>query len=95
MPDCVTVFILPPSRQALEERLRNRQTDSDEVIARRLRDAVSDMSHWNEFDYVVVNDDFRRAVADLSRIVEGHAGDLRASQVELGTLLQDLGLPRR
>jgi guanylate kinase len=95
MPDCVTVFILPPSRRALEERLRNRQTDSDEVIARRLRDAVSDMSHWNEFDYVVVNDDFHRAVADLSRIVEGDAGDLRSSQIDLGTLLQDLGIPRR
>ena len=58
MPECSSIFILPPSRRALEERLRNRQTDSDEVIARRLRDAVGDMSHWNEFDYVVVNDDF-------------------------------------
>src|SRR5689334_18769270 len=93
MPDCITVFILPPSRRALEERLRNRRTDSDEVIARRLRDAVSDMSHWSEFDYVVVNDDFARAVSDLSRIVEGRAGDLQSSQVELGTLLQDLGIP--
>jgi guanylate kinase len=95
MPDCATVFILPPSRQALEERLRNRQTDSDEVIARRLRDAVSDMSHWQEFDYVVVNDDFKRAVTDLGRIVEGRAADLRTSQVELGTLLENLGIPRR
>src|SRR5687768_9563039 len=48
MPDCVSVFILPPSRQVLEERLRNRNTDSDDVIARRLRDAVGDMSHWSE-----------------------------------------------
>ena len=63
MPECATIFILPPSRAALEERLRNRQTDSDEVIERRLRDAVGDMSHWDEFDYVVVNDDFERAVA--------------------------------
>ena len=67
MPECSSIFILPPSRRALEERLRNRNTDSDEVIARRLRDAVGDMSHWNEFDYVVVNDDFERAVADLGR----------------------------
>src|SRR6478752_3096781 len=50
MPECSSVFILPPSRAALEERLRNRQTDSAEVIARRLRDAVGDMSHWSEFD---------------------------------------------
>ncbi|MGH8199552.1 MAG: guanylate kinase, partial [Steroidobacteraceae bacterium] len=58
MPDCVTIFILPPSRETLEKRLRSRATDSPEVISRRLRDAVSDMSHWREFDYVVVNDDF-------------------------------------
>lgn len=72
MPDCVTIFILPPSREALEKRLRSRATDSPEVIARRLRDAVSDMSHWREFDYVVVNDDFERAVADLMTIVAAH-----------------------
>ena len=71
LPECVTVFVLPPSRASLEERLRNRRTDSEEVIARRLRDAVGDMSHWNEFDYVVVNDDFDRAVGDLVSIVEG------------------------
>jgi guanylate kinase len=72
MPDCVTIFILPPSRDALEKRLRSRATDSPEVIARRLRDAVSDMSHWREFDYVVVNDDFEKAVADLMAIVSAH-----------------------
>jgi guanylate kinase len=94
MPECVTIFILPPSRRALEERLRNRQTDSDAVIARRLRDAVGDMSHWNEFDYVVVNDQFERAVTDLARIVESQASDqaadLRASRSELQPLLKDL-----
>lgn len=72
MPDCVTIFILPPSREALERRLQSRATDSPLVIARRLRDAVSDMSHWREFDYVVVNDDFETAVADLVAIVCGH-----------------------
>jgi len=72
MPACVTIFVLPPSRAALEDRLRNRRTDSEQVIARRLRDAVGDMSHYDEFDYVVVNDDFERAVGDLVRIVQGH-----------------------
>ncbi|HEY6515843.1 MAG TPA: guanylate kinase [Steroidobacteraceae bacterium] len=72
MPDCVTIFILPPSREALERRLRSRATDSAEVISRRLRDAVSDMSHWREFDYVVINDDFERAVADLMAIAAAH-----------------------
>jgi guanylate kinase len=93
LPECITVFILPPSRWALEERLRNRRTDSEEVIARRLRDAVGDMSHWNEFDYVVVNDNFDKAVADLARIVEnpGRTLDsLRADRPELRPLLADL-----
>jgi len=90
LPECVTVFILPPSRRALEERLRNRRTDSDEVIARRLRDAVGDMSHWDEFDYVVVNDDFERAVADLARIVDDKGVDLAAGRATLKPLLQDL-----
>ncbi len=90
MPEASSIFILPPSRRALEDRLRNRQTDSDEVIARRLRDAVSDMSHWNEFDYVVVNDDFDRAVTDLGRIVEGRGQDLAKDRKALTPLLAEL-----
>ena len=90
LPAASTVFILPPSRRALEERLRNRQTDSDEVIARRLRDAVGDMSHWNEFDYVVVNDDFERAVSDLGRIVDGRGQDLLKDRKSLTPLLSEL-----
>jgi len=90
MPDCVTIFILPPSREALEKRLRTRATDSPEVIARRLRDAVSDMSHWREFDYVVVNDDFERAVADLTAIVTAGSQGLAAGRPELAPLLERL-----
>ncbi|MEO1247759.1 MAG: guanylate kinase [Pseudomonadota bacterium] len=71
MPDSKSVFILPPSRRELERRLRDRRTDSDTVIERRLRDAVSDMSHWDEFDYVIVNDDLDRAVADLEAVIAG------------------------
>ena len=89
MPECVTVFVLPPSRSALEERLRNRRTDSEEVIARRLQDAVGDMSHWGEFDYVVVNDQFEKAVGDLVSIVEGRS-TLTAQRAELRPLLADL-----
>jgi guanylate kinase len=90
MPACSSIFILPPSRASLEQRLRNRQTDSDEVIARRLRDAVGDMSHWSEFDYVVVNDEFERAIADLARIVDGDGADLAADRKSLKPLLTDL-----
>ena len=90
MPECSSIFILPPSRAALEERLNNRQTDSADVIARRLRDAVGDMSHWSEFDYVVVNEDFERAVTDLGRIVEGDGEDLLADRKSLKPLLAEL-----
>ncbi len=90
LPECRTIFILPPSRRALEERLRTRNTDSDEVIARRLQDAVSDMSHWNEFDYVVVNDSFENAVADLTRVVAGQDEALRSTRPGLAPLLREL-----
>ena len=69
-PECVSIFILPPSRAALEERLRSRRTDSDAVIARRLADAATDMSHCPEFDYAVVNDRFETAVAELLSLVD-------------------------
>ncbi len=68
-PDSIGVFILPPSRQTLEERLRGRGQDDAEVIARRMRDAVSEMTHYAEFDYLVINDDFDTALAELMAIV--------------------------
>lgn len=90
LPDSHGIFILPPSRRSLEERLRSRSTDSDEVIARRLRDSVSDMAHWREFDYVVVNQDFERAVGDLQAIVHGRGGPLRADRAEVARLAAQL-----
>jgi guanylate kinase len=90
VPGCITIFILPPSRRELEERLRNRRTDSDMVIARRLADAVGDMSHCREFDHVVVNDDFETAVADLRRILAGDAADLWPGRPALAPLLAEL-----
>lgn len=70
LPEGKSIFILPPSRAALEERLRGRSTDSDEVIRRRLQDSVTELSHWHEFDHVVVNDEFEQALAMLEAIVE-------------------------
>jgi guanylate kinase len=81
MPDCVTIFVLPPSLRELERRLRDRRTDSEAVIARRLRDAVSDMGRWDEFDYVIINDDLDRAVADLEAVFAGQ-GDAQAVENE-------------
>ena len=71
MPECITIFIMPPSVAELERRLRSRRTDSDRVINRRLRDALSDMSHWGDFDYVVINDDLETAVAELEAVFAG------------------------
>jgi guanylate kinase len=90
LPECVSVFILPPSRRALAERLARRATDTAAVIARRLADAASDMAHYSEFDYVVVNDDFAHAVAQLKEIVEGRGTSLRSDRQELAPLLKDL-----
>jgi guanylate kinase len=76
-PDCISVFILPPSRAELERRLRGRRTDDDAVIARRLADALDDMSHWDEFDYVIINDDLADSVARLEAIVAGQGVENR------------------
>jgi guanylate kinase len=84
MPECVTVFILPPSREELERRLRTRGTDSDEVIDRRLRDALSDMSHWTEFDYVIFNDDLDQALAELEAVLAGSGGASASSNDAVG-----------
>ena len=78
MPEAVTIFILPPSVEELEHRLRDRRTDAPEVIERRLRDALADMSHWHEFDYVIINDDLDQAVADLEDFLAGE-GDASAT----------------
>jgi len=88
MPAAVSIFILPPSREALEERLRRRGQDSDAVIARRMHEAIAEMSHFNEFDHIVVNDDFDLALADLQRIVRGE-GTARASHVDIDALLRE------
>ncbi len=93
MPQCVSIFILPPSRRALAERLAQRATDSPQIIARRLRDAAADMSHYREFDYVIVNDDFAQAVSDLRRIVAGRGEDLTSARPELAALLGELLAP--
>jgi len=72
-PDARTIFIVPPGVPELEKRLRGRGTDSEAVIARRLRDSVSDLGHWDEFDYVIVNDDLARAADELAAVVAGDA----------------------
>jgi len=69
MPYAISVFILPPSRKALEQRLNSRGQDSADVIARRMQDATSDMAHYVEFDYVIINNEFEVATQQLRAIV--------------------------
>jgi guanylate kinase len=70
-PSSQSIFILPPSVAELELRLRGRGTDSEAVIQRRLRDALGDMTHWTEFDHVIVNDDFAAALGRLAAVIQG------------------------
>jgi guanylate kinase len=69
MPEAITIFILPPSRQILIQRLRNRGQDSEEIIARRTAEATNEMTHYAESDYLVVNDNFQQALCELQSIV--------------------------
>lgn len=90
MPESAGIFILPPSRAELERRLRGRGTDTEAVIRRRLADAAADMSHWDEFDYVVVNDDFGTALDALADIVQGRGAASRARRPELAPVIAAL-----
>jgi len=89
-PDSQSIFILPPSSQALRERLQSRGQDDESVIDRRMKDAVNEMSHYAEFDYLIVNDDFATALQELSCIFT--ANRLRQLQQErnLESLLIEL-----
>jgi guanylate kinase len=68
MPEAKSIFILPPTQEALRHRLTNRGQDSGEIIERRMREAVSEMSHYVEYDYLLINDDFAHALSDLKAI---------------------------
>jgi guanylate kinase len=92
LPECHSIFILPPSRAELERRLRERGTDAEDVIRRRLRDASTDMGHWREFDYVVVNDDFEQALGELQGVVRGRGEASRAGRPGLAGLADGLAV---
>jgi guanylate kinase len=90
LPGARSVFILPPTRSALEERLKGRSTDSPEVIARRLHDAAEDITHFREFDYVVINDQFEQALSELQEIVHERGAALSATRPEVARLAAEL-----
>lgn len=90
MPGCVSIFIVPPSPEALRERLSGRGTDSPEVVVRRLKEASDECSHALEFDYLVVNDDFQTALDDLLSIVRCQRLRMQVQQVRHAVLLATL-----
>ena len=90
IPDAVSIFILPPSQESLRTRLEARGQDSDRIIAERMRTAVSDLSHYQEFDYVVVNDSIERAAEDLASIVRAHRLVSPRQTLARSALLADL-----
>lgn len=85
-PDVTTIFISPPSKQELENRLKKRGQDSDEVIQSRMEQAQAECSHYQEFDYIIVNDSFDQALTDLTTIVNNQRLK-RSQQVENYQLL--------
>ncbi|HME38913.1 MAG TPA: guanylate kinase [Steroidobacteraceae bacterium] len=93
LPEARSIFILPPSRSSLEQRLKARSTDSEAVIARRLQDAAQDIAHWAEFEFVVINDRFEQALEDLQAIVETQGGPWVAQRPEVARLAAELLRP--
>lgn len=89
-PDCLSIFILPPSLDALQKRLQSRGQDRPEVIARRMRDARNEMSHYAEFDYLVVNDEFDQALNEISAIIQSWRLRRPVQQARHRALLRDL-----
>jgi len=90
MPQCHSIFILPPSRPELERRLRGRGQDDDAVIARRLSGAVNEIKHYEEFDYLVINDDFDSALAQLTAIIVSSRCRLSAQRLRYPELIANL-----
>ena len=90
LPEAVSIFILPPSRDALQQRLQDRGQDDDAIIARRMRDAISEMSHFDEYDYLVINDDFDEARDELASILRSRRLRLPVQRQRQAALLAAL-----
>ncbi|WP_114416855.1 guanylate kinase [Marinospirillum perlucidum] len=90
MPEATSIFILPPSQAALRERLEQRGQDSKEVIDGRMRQAISEMSHYPEYDYLVINDDFEQALKELEAIFVAQRLTRDNQQISCQALLADL-----
>ncbi len=90
MPDCVSIFILPPSIETLESRLAGRDEDDTSTIQRRMHDAISELSHHDEYDYSIINDEFAQALFELQEIVAALREDQQFQQADLSQLIAGL-----
>jgi guanylate kinase len=90
LSNSISIFILPPSIEILQQRLENRGQDSKDIIERRMQDAVNEMSHYNEFDYIIINDDFNQALAELRSIIISHRLEIKRQLKKLAPLLKKL-----
>ncbi|TNF90603.1 MAG: guanylate kinase [Gammaproteobacteria bacterium] len=90
MPETIGIFILPPSREELEQRLRDRGTDDESVIARRMRDAEREMSHYHDAEYLVINDDFEQALFDLDAIIHTQGLTLARQRLKNRALIESI-----
>jgi len=90
LPDSCSIFILPPSKTELESRLKGRGQDNDEIIAKRMNAAIDEMSHYNEYDYLVINDDFSVAVSEIEAIIRAERQKQSIQQQKHAQLLCNL-----
>ncbi|MES9964401.1 MAG: guanylate kinase [Candidatus Sedimenticola sp. 20ELBAFRAG] len=90
IPSAVSIFILPPTQQALQQRLGGRGQDSEEIIERRMSDAKSEMSHYGEYDYLILNDLFEQALGELRAVVTSHQFLIARQSEKLETQLKAL-----
>ena len=90
IPDAVSIFILPPSLEALHDRLTNRGQDDTQIIAKRMAEAVNEISHYGQADYIVINEDFETALGDLKAVIRGSALTRERQQKNFGALLDSL-----
>lgn len=92
MPKSITIFVLPPSKDALRNRLTSRGQDEKNIIDQRMNAAIDEMSHFEEFDYLIVNDDFKSAMLDLEKVIKGEPAhlSLKCQQKKLHNLINEL-----
>lgn len=90
VPEAVSIFILPPSRRILRARLTGRGTDSEATIERRMAAATEELAHWREYDYVIVNEDFERALGELEGVFAGRGEAVRRARPGLAEFADGL-----